>query len=234
MKREVNFYVILAVIFACALILRGAIFGVDGLFVEQGPSLGSYIDAGIVALKEDYLSFTLLVNPYAVIIVVAVLAQAFVMSLSACLAFIYPDLRDIHSRAHLQGHALIEWYKEHGINPLVVMVTPMFRIAVLIAVMLVFIRPMTNAIPFQHGIAEYLVLSLVYFPAVIPHLLMSKIPLWQDSNIIAHLLVGVICLLVAPFPVFIYFTCAALCQTGKVVALHVMETAHEANTKTTR
>ena len=118
--------------------------------------------------------------------------------------------------------------------PLVIMITPFIRLAVLIAVMLVFIRPMSSDIEFQYGVTELFVLSALYFPAVIPHLLVSKLPFWKDTNFIVHLLVGVICLFVAPYPVFVYFTCTAIFHAGKVVALHLMEFTHEEKSNFTR
>lgn len=233
MKRESQFYWVIAGLFLFGLALRSAIFGFDGLFIEREMSFGSLIDGAIIALEADYMAFVHMVNPYAVIVVIALLTQAFVMSLSACLAFLYPDLRDIHSRAHLHGQALIEWHREHGINPLVVMVSPMFRVAVLIAVMMVFIRPLDAVVELAPSTTEYCILILLYFPAILPQVLISKIPIWQDSSVITHLLVGGFCLLVVPYAVFVYFTTAALCHMVKVLALHIMEPAHEANSQTT-
>ncbi len=234
MKRELHFYLIMGAIFIFTLFARAMNFGIEGLFVEQPVSFGSFLDTGFADTKAHYMWFSHLVNPYGLIISVAVLSQAFVMSLSACLVYLYPALRDVQSRAHLQGQDLVKWYKDHGVNPLVIMITPFIRLAVLIAVMLVFIRPMSSDIEFPYGVTELFVLSALYFPAVIPHLLVSKLPFWEDTNFIVHLLVGVICLFVAPYPVFVYFTCTAVFHAGKVVAIHLMEFTHEEKSNFTR
>ena len=233
MKRELHFYLAMACIFILALFIRATIFGLNGMFVSQGASLGMNIDSSIIALSNEYLFFAQLVNPYGVVIVIALLTQAFVMSISACLAFIYPDLRDIHSRAHLQGQELMSWYKKHDINPLVIMITPMFRIAILIAVMMVFIRPLGDVNDFLPSATEYVIFMFLYFSAILPHIFLSNTPIWNDSAVIVHIIVGVFCLIFVPYAVFVYFTVAALFQTGKVIALHLMESSHEANPQTT-
>lgn len=228
-KQERYFYFFLIVILTLAVSIRVSIFGVEGLLNSQTFSLGSYLDLFFLDLANDYLSLVKIANPYIVIAIVSVLAQMFVASLSSYLYFLYPQLRDVKSKEHLQGKELAQWYKEHQINLLYPMTLPFIRIAVLIGTIVTFIQPLSEQIQLIPAMGEYVVVASFYSAAIVPHLLTSKTVFWKDLTVLLHVFVGAVCLLFVPHVILLYFTANAICQAFRVLATQFMEKNDEEN-----
>ena len=228
-KQESYFYFFLVVILALAVSIRVSIFGVEGLLNSQSFSLGPYLDLFFLELANDYSSLIKVANPYIVIATVAVLAQMFVASLSSYLYFLYPQLRDLKYKEHLQGKELAQWYKENHINIFYPMTLPFIRIAVLIGTIVTFIRPLSEQIELIPAIGEYVIVASLYSAAIVPHLLTSETVFWKDITVLLHVFVGVVCLLFAPYVILLYFTANAICQALRVLATQFMEKNDEEN-----
>lgn len=233
LKQERYFYVVFIAIFASAIALRISIFGLEGLLTHQTISFGKSIDGFFVELASDYHSLIHIVNPYIIILAVAVVAQVTATSICAYIYFLYPDLRSNDTRQNLQGKALVEWYTSRGISPFVPMVLPIIRISVFVAVMMLFIRPLAQAITMAPSVLETLGIMSLYFAAIIPYVLTSETIFWRDSTVIIHILIGMLCVLFMPFTYLIYFTVVALCQTVKVLVNLLSEAHYETNSTKT-
>lgn len=230
LKQERYFYMLFAAIFALGVALRISIFGLDGLLTHQTVSFGKAIDVFFVELASDYHSLIRIVNPYYIIVAVAVIAQITATSICSYIYFLYPDLKHHERRENLQGKSLIEWYTSRGISPFVPMVLPIIRIALFVAAMMLFIRPLSQAIPMTPSVIETLAIMSLYFAAIIPYVLTSESVFWKDSTVLIHILIGMMCVLFAPFTYLIYFTAVALCQTVKVLFNLLSEAQYETNT----
>ena len=228
-KQERYFYFFLVVILSLAVSIRVSIFGVEGLLNSQPFSLGPYLDNFFRVLANDYSALVKFANPYIVIAVIAVITQAFVASLSTYLYFLYPQLRDLKTREHLQGKELAQWYKEHKINIFYPMTLPFIRIAVLIGTIATFIRPLSEQVELIPTIGEYVMVASLYSAAIIPYLLTTGTVFWKDITVLLHVFVGVVCLLFAPYVILLYFTANAICQALRVMVTKFMEKNNEEN-----
>ncbi|MGY0314396.1 hypothetical protein ACV4QK_21220 (plasmid) [Alteromonas macleodii] len=229
-KQERYFYLFLFSILAVGVLARVSIFGIEGLLQSQHFSLGHYLDAFFLNLANDYSALIEIANPYILTGVIAFLAQSFVTSISAYLYYFYPQLRNNKSKEHLKGRQLLQWYKENSVNIFFPIVLPFIRIAVLIGTILIFIKPLSQEVILHPSTAEFLIVAFLFSASIIPHLLISETVFWKDSTVLIHVLLGIICLLFAPYIVLIYFTANALYQAFKVLITQSMDKYDETNT----
>ena len=232
MRKESVFYTALFVIIIMGFCLRYAIFGTVGLILPQPASLGTWADSLFIGIQQSFIQADH-AHPYFSIALVAVIAQLIAHSISFLPGFFLPQLKTAMATAgNRKGQALLNHYQLLGANPVWLIAPSLLRILALVMAVLLFIRPLSQAVPLSPPAWHIATIAGVYFSAYIPQILLVEGNAFEDSGLYVHVLVGIVCLF-APILIFVYFTSAACCQAFIFLAQFSTDHTHEKNPQST-